>query len=230
MAVVNHMKKWLYLMEPHTASRATSQFLKEKMGASEIGHHHIGVSELTNERRLHIKKKILYEYDILCTIRNPFDTIVTRWLYSGKGGMLSERARKVARERKQTIEEFRASEEVVPLSEWIFTNVDHPTLLDPMRGLYRDATNFIYYEFLNEDLSKTFNRDIQIPRANQTLTKSDWRSYYKSQPELVEFLLSKWGGFLTAFGYEVVNTPDRGIDVIIQSGVRDRLVRRINRP
>lgn len=211
MAVVNHQQKWLYLMEPHTASRAVADYLKKHLGGSEVGHHHIGIPELTNRNRTHIPAKQLQGYRIIATVRNPFDMLITKWKYSGKGGLHGRRAENIARHVGKTVEEVIEDHKdmVVPLPEWVEKGLSHPNLIDPSKGLEATATHVVYYEHLNEDLSKLFGREIELPcnEAHKTDGKEYWATYYEGLHDLVLTLSEKWANYLVKYGYHI-NTDD----------------------
>ena len=230
MAVVNHQRKWLYLMEPHTASRAVCEFLKKNCGGSEVGHHHIDLPELVDRSRCHLDPRAIKDYDVLCTVRNPFDTLITKWRYSGKGGMRKERAETVARNHNMTVEELLESplNKSQPLHEWVMGNVDHPNLNDPSRGLVYNANKVVYYEYLNDDISFTFGRPLEVPCNQKHVTegKEPWQTYYRDQPELVEYLIEKWSGFLDQFGYRITGFG-MDFDIEVDDSVRSRLVKTV---
>lgn len=230
MAVVNHVKKWLYLMEPHTASRATSELLMKQCQGAQIGHHHIDIPELTDRRRQHIDPKKLVDYDIICTVRNPFDVLVTKWRFSGKGGMMRKRAETIARHKGISVEEVLDGplNQPQPFHEWVMSNVAHPNLNNPSRGMPHRATHIVYYEHLNEDISTTFGRPLEVPQiANQkTEGKEPWASYYEEHPDLVDYLVQHWRGYLEKFGYRLTETYD-GLSMEIDPEVRSMRTRSV---
>jgi len=79
MAVINHTKKWIFLMEPHTASRAVAAALVTQAGGANFGHHHMDTERMVQRDRQMISPKKLAEYTIISTVRNPFDMLITRW-------------------------------------------------------------------------------------------------------------------------------------------------------
>ena len=187
MAVVNHRYKWIYLMEPHTASRATEEYLLKEMGGTKLGHHHIGIPALTRRDREMINPQRLAEYKIISTVRNPFDTLITRWLYNKSAG---------------------------DLGEWVnrLLELDSLPCAD---GLYKQATHFVYYEHLEEDLSILFGKAVRLPRheKHSTIKKEPWQSYYEydglypnpppDMGETVAKMLEYWAPYLSQFGYMV---------------------------
>ena len=82
MAVWNPKYKYLFLCEPHAASRSTVEGLLTHDESREIGHHHIGLPEI-HQKSL-IPRQQLKESLIFSTLRNPYDLLVTRWFYHNK--------------------------------------------------------------------------------------------------------------------------------------------------
>ena len=114
MAVINHTQKWIYLMEPHTGSRVVADYLVKNLGGSQIGHHHIALSELTNRNRQHVSAKQVQDYKVIATVRNPFDMLVTKWKYSGHGGLNRKRAETIARHTGTPVEVVLENRRTIP--------------------------------------------------------------------------------------------------------------------
>lgn len=180
MAVINLNHKWLFLCEPHTASRAVMRLLCEQCGGSKIGHHHIDTVELVDWRRGHLAEKQLAELEVFCSVRNPFDVLVTRWKFGP----------------------FRD----VPFHKFVKSNAEHHVVNHPLQGLWKQATNFVYFEDMSDDLSWLFGQRLEVPRKQSEATpdKQPWYTYYEGQEEISLFLLDKYGDFLDQFGYRVV--------------------------
>jgi len=176
MAVINHTRKWLYLMEPHTASRATEQALCRHQRGSKIGHHHISYDELIDSRRPHVNPKRVLKYDVICTVRNPLDVLVTKWEITNK---------------------------TTPFIDWVLDNLEHPTLIHPLKGLYTSANLIVYYENLQEDLRHVFKGSVELELNPKHVTKEKrhWSEYYNGQDAMVEILLNKFHPFNDYFGY-----------------------------
>lgn len=69
MTVWNHKGKFVFLCEPHTASRATEKAIYQQMaGTSKLPRQHMPPSELESS---------LQGYAHVATVRNPFDVLVT---------------------------------------------------------------------------------------------------------------------------------------------------------
>lgn len=184
MAIVNQRQKWIYLMEPHTASRAVANALMAQGGCGQLGHHHIGVSELTDRRRTQLIQNIS-EYDIICTVRNPLDVLVTKWKYGPKDQAFCE---------------------------WVMERVDkgHESVTNPMMGLWRDCNKFVYYEHLEDDLEHVFGKGLNLgfDPTHVTKDKEPWQNYYADPDcgcgeELLDLLMPLYEGFMTQFGYEL---------------------------
>lgn len=82
MAVWNPKYKYLFLCEPHTGSRSTVEGLLAQARSKEIGHHHIGLPEIRQKGlvpRHQLAKAITF-----ATVRNPYDLLVTRWVFHNK--------------------------------------------------------------------------------------------------------------------------------------------------
>ncbi|MHA2264764.1 MAG: hypothetical protein ACXAEN_20425 [Candidatus Thorarchaeota archaeon] len=72
MAVTQRRQNWVYLFEPHTASRATQRLLKT-IGGEKVGGHH---DRLDNIRKIVGRNR---KMDVIVTVRNPIDVLVTKW-------------------------------------------------------------------------------------------------------------------------------------------------------
>lgn len=200
MAVVNHDKKWIYLMEPHTASRAVADVLTSKLGGSQVGHHHIGLDELFSRTRNHLDRKRASGYDVIVTIRDPLDVLTTKWYYTGKTHNSS-------------------------FSDWVNRNLDHPTLIKPLSGLYTSASHFVYYERLDEDLSTTFNTKVEVPVNPKHVTK-DKKHWSQLLTDVdIALLTDRFREFLYGFGYVY-----EGYRTVLDPLVHRRLVKRVSLP
>ena len=82
MAVIHRRQKWMYLFEPHTASRATQRVLIS-IGGMQCGAHHDGVTQM----RTRLRQQHITEYDIAATVRNPIDALVTRYIKNNLEGL-----------------------------------------------------------------------------------------------------------------------------------------------
>ena len=192
MAIVNNDKRWLYLMEPHTASRATGEYLCSNLGGSRVGHHHIGLEELTNPKRPHLHLNRVQNFNVFCTVRNPLDVLVTKWFFHREA--LSEfEIEEYAESLQITVQEFKGYPWYCkrPFRNWVMNNLDTLQVQQPLKGLYKEATHWVYYEALDDHLSVTFNTDIKLPVDDVHVTKgkNHWSSYYEDE-EMLEAVLS----------------------------------------
>lgn len=192
MALVNHLRKFIYLMEPHTASRGVVNCLKTHIpGTSDIASHHDGIERLTYWRRQHLDPRRIKDYSVICTVRNPFDSLITKW----KGH---------SPHKNKTFEEF------LDLC-W-----DHHWL-KPGRGLYKDADYFCWYEDLQDDLRWLFSSTtltMEHDPKHVTAGKEPWQSYYT--PGIIDRLKARddWKDYLTRFGYTV--SPEGDTDIMLR--------------
>lgn len=181
MALVNYERRFIYLMEPHMASRATvDAVMKYIPKTGNVGHHHINLDELLNWRRQHIDPKQVEGFRILATVRNPFDTLVTRWR---QGALKNEPIR----------------DGVSRLSE------DHP-ILKPARGLYLNASHVLVYEDLENDLRWIFNQpDLELGYnpMHRTAGKAAWNEYYDEETFDKLSNRSDWKRYMESYGYKV---------------------------
>ena len=180
MAVINYNRKFIYLFEPHTASRATQDALRQYVeGSSIVGHHHIAMEHLTALRRQHIEPRRVKDFKVITTVRNPFDTLITKW--------------KHGEHKNKSLEEF------------VDTCWDSE-LLQPARGLYEEASLFCWYERLQDDLRWMFRNpglDLGYNPLHKTEGKRPWHDYYTFT--LYDRLCQRpdWITYMNRFGYHV---------------------------
>lgn len=208
MAIINTTYKWLYLMEPHTASRATAKLLKDQLGGSEVGHHHISVRELTDRRRTASVHNI-HNYKILCTIRNPFDVLVTQWKYSGHAHKPIDEKILVARYGGTPVYNKKRKEanNYLPFLDWVIKNIEHPMISEPLKGLWKECHTCLHYENINQELSEFFDRPLALPenQAHITKDKLHWSNYWVNVDGaiILDKLLYKYDHFLKTFNYNI---------------------------
>ncbi len=187
MALVNQRRKCIYLMEPHTASRAVAKALMAQGGWGQLGHHHIGVAELTDRRRTQLIQNV-NEYDIICTIRNPLDVLVTQYKFTPHA------------------KESDAAN-YMSFFDWVMTGIKagSEAVTTPMMGLWKDCNKFVYYEHLEDDLEHVFGKkvDLGLDPAHVTTDKKPWETYYEDETGgvLLDNLMPMYGGFMAKFGY-----------------------------
>ncbi len=183
MAYFNRERKFLYLFEPRTASRGTLAAMKELKLGSDVGTHHDDVEKLTFWRRQHIKPKDLEGARIICTVRNPFDLLVSVWKHHGES-----RTR--------------------PFVRFIDDCWDSILMQPSNRLLYKEATQFCWFEDLELDLQWTFTDErikMEHNMTHKTPGKEPWHSYYTD--EIMDRLRDRpdWAAYLDKFGYRVYN-------------------------
>lgn len=195
MAVVNHTFRWLYFMEPHTASRAVRRMLMGQCGGSEIGNHHISSEELLYWRRQHIRKVDFQRLTKICTVRNPLDVLVTKWKQHPKSD--------------------------TPLEQWF---EEHKHNLKINFGLYKEADIFCWYEDLQDDLRWVFrnqNLTLEYNQDHKTKTKAEWQTYYTE--EFMHKVIAQCEPYIKKFGYSYEYDFNGEINVTIDKDVRRRL-------
>jgi hypothetical protein len=189
MALYNRDLKFIYLAEPHTASRATFDAIEKSLpGTAKIGHHHISIAEMTNWRRVHLRQTDVVKCTVVTNVRNPLDTVVTRW----KHGPFKD------------------------VSFWrvLTEHQNNVSISDPGMGLYREAEFFCWYEALELDLQWMFNRDgLRLQRNPEHITegKHPWQEYYRGQRELVDTMVELYKAYLDKFGYQIGWDEDEDI-------------------
>ena len=175
MASVNFQHGWIYLFEPHTASRATELALNKYVGGAKIGHHHIGGVELTARGRQHISPKEYHNMVKLASVRNPFDLAITKWL----------------------VGEFSR----MPFGEYITQHLHSEYVRKPAKGLCDEADIICRYELLEGDLSYVFGTEVKLKQnpKHKTKNKRSWWSYYDR--ETFEKCKEVFTPFMKKYGY-----------------------------
>lgn len=203
MALYNRDLKFIYLFEPHTASRAILEHLPKYVhGTATIQHHHISIQDMTNWRKQILRPQDALQCRIICMVRNPLDTLVTRWRSS--------------------------SFQHVSFQRFFDNNKDHHQIKEPGMGLYRDAEFFCYYEDLQEDLRWMFNRpllELGWDDTHKTKGKEPWYTYYSY--DMVQYLQDVYKPYLTTFGYSFTfenGRPICSIDPAVRSQKCQQLI------
>lgn len=180
MALVNHELKFVYLFEPHTASRATEAALAQMDGSKVTGNRHANLKELVNDRS--VTKEQASEYRVFCTVRNPLDSFITRWLIKSH-----------SRDSAKMLVDIKAK--YIPMT---------------CRGLHASATDHIWFEHLDEDIQSVFG--VTMPEADPTHKnkhkKARWQSYYTNMGAFIE--VSKANrSYMNRYGYRplIIDTP-----------------------
>lgn len=191
MAYFNKERKFLYLFEPRTASRGTLSAMQALKLGSEVGGHHDDIEKLTFWRRQHIKPKDLEDARVVCTVRNPFDLIVSVWKHHG---------------------ESRTN----PFVRFVDTAWDSILMQPSSRLLFKEATQFCWFEDLENDLQWTFtdpHLKLEYDMSHKTPGKSHWHSYYTDK--IMDRLRARpdWEVYLDKFGYRVYNDGSVELDM-----------------
>ncbi|MHA2264766.1 MAG: hypothetical protein ACXAEN_20435 [Candidatus Thorarchaeota archaeon] len=204
MAVINQREKWLFLCEPHTASRACSSALLQIDESREIAHHHATLAEITNPQKQGTTPlERLLGYDVVSVVRNPLDVLVTSWLASSNS----------------------RRDEWADFGEWLRFHIHGETVRNPLhRGLWQQCNIVCYYEHLQDDLNHVFDREVHLlyNTAHKTKRKQHWSNYYDKS--LLDLVLLYYQSFLDHFGYEF--TKNRR-EVVIDPVVRKRRSRKV---
>lgn len=145
--IVCEREKWLYMFEPHTASRATRLALEALPYCKHVPPHH---------RRPGLEK--YRHYTKFCTVRNPFDTVVTKY-YHG------------------------ADYNHMIFQIFVRRNVNQPKCA-PGMGLWKLADYHLRFEDLEHQLKITFGALGEIKLKHERHHKSSrrgkkpWHTYY----------------------------------------------------
>lgn len=157
MAVYNRRFNYLFLCEPHTASRAVSQALLRDSRSENIGHHHIGLKEIVQKRLLSPKQ--IDQATTFSVIRCPYDWLVSAWFNFNQ---------------KSSFEELvygflKTGQQKTPLGRSLFwrsagvrTNLIYHTLQKDLHNLLDSIKSPRYY----------------LPKVGVTEDKGHWWSYY----------------------------------------------------
>lgn len=206
MAIINRQEKWLYLMEPHTASRGTAAALLKLEGCEQFGMHHSSLLDLVNPGNAWASQlESLIGYKIISTVRNPLDVLVTHW-------WASRNSRR---------------EDWLSFEQWIEHCLYTPVVQQPLyRGLWEYANTNCYYETLQEDLNYVLERHVPLEYNEQHKTKhkKHWRTYYTDR--LLDLVLRYHQPFLDKFGY-YFDGDDMGFDFFVRE-TRMRPLSQIN--
>lgn len=174
MAVIHEEEKWLYLFEPHTASRSTKEMCLAMGGQlAGLGSHHVPLDILLKEKDFTTD---VSGYAIISTIRNPIDVLVTRW----------------AKRKTGTTFEYFTNQ-----------YGGGPWYTQPMRKLYTWCNTVCYYECLEPDLEYVFQRPIDLPynENHKAPNKEPWYTYLDDK-KVRDICLTCCADILETFGYE----------------------------
>lgn len=79
MAVVSDKFKYIFLAEPHCASRAIRDALIEQHGANGVGHHHMTRVHLLRKEMINLRRQ---RYKFFSVVRHPFDVLLTGYYFT----------------------------------------------------------------------------------------------------------------------------------------------------
>ncbi len=166
MAVVNDKRRFIFLAEPHTASRAVRDALLKVEGSYKAGSHHLPIGEILKRTR-HRKRSY---YTTFSVVRNPADIMVSLWLqssmYKNHTELLADYIRRWGK-RKPTPFFFRHA---------------------------NDSDCIIHYENLQDELNSLLQKlqaqSIQLEVVGGTEGKAPWFRYYSASD--LCFMLSNY--------------------------------------
>lgn len=201
MAIVSHANRFIYLLNPRTASTATAKALQDhvpcetvpakdildKNGKMSVPSKHTTLAQLRDHGLL--DRQQIDSYFKFVTVRNPFDSVVSNWAKKVKdyAGLLDNPDSWVHK-LPGYADELRQSADL-SFPEWVKQRFAKN--LKNGRGIhmnlkYADGMDFVLkFESLAEDIEKIAPRiglpnDFQIPMVNVTKGRreTDYRSYY----------------------------------------------------
>lgn len=162
MAVWNRKYGYLFLCEPHTASRSTLDALLTHDESQEIGHHHVGIPEI-HQKSL-IPRQQLKNALTFSTLRNPYDLLVTRWFYHDRC-------------RHKFADYVRISHEHETIGGTIFWRT---------KGVKRHSFHELLPGSINELLAEVNAPPVQLSRRGVTEGKPKWWTLYDK--ELLDYV------------------------------------------
>jgi hypothetical protein len=202
--IISHQYKYLFIEIPLTASWAISQELCQHYGGASILHKHATYAEF---RRIAAPEELTYF--VFATVRNPLDTIVSRYM-------------KFTSDHKGTFSSPTSVEELVAdysdIQKYIFIKNTHANFGTYFRKYFKipfsDMIDLsgghldfvIRFENLQQDFSRLLHRlnicQVRpIPTVNKTRGKDKpFASYYS--PELADRARRICGPFMRKWGYE----------------------------
>ena len=193
MALVNTTRKFIYLFEPHTASRATELALAQVYGSKVTGNRHAGIRELISDG--YITQIQAAEYRIVCTVRNPLDTYITRWMIKSN------------RHTDNMVDDIQAK---------------HIKLTG--LGLWAEATDHVWFEHLDEDIQSLFRVKMPKadPKHKNKYKNKPWQDYYNI--ESFSLVVAACKPYMDKFGYRPF-IIDKKVEVTVDKNIRGQLQR-----
>jgi hypothetical protein len=168
MAVANEKWKFVFLAEPHTASRAVRDALLKLDGSYKAGSHHISMEALLNYKSL--RRRSRKHYTTFCVVRNPADIMVTIWLQSS-----------TRRDEGETLGEYIRRWGVQKPSSFFFCHA-------------ATADEVLHYEDLQEELNGFLRlihaSSVKLETVGSTEGKEPWFRYYTADD--LEYMLSNY--------------------------------------
>ena len=162
MAVINDKYEFMFLCEPHTASRSVRDALMQLETSRETSqYHHINVARAIHNH--YLTPEQASEYYLFATIRDPHDLLVTKWFIS------------VSRRDQTGFFKF--------ISEHIKTLKDNTIFW----RFYRDVNTFVRFEKLEQGVNQIL-RGLGAPtvtldhkREYKTDGKGHWRDEWSER-------------------------------------------------
>ena len=196
MALVNEARKFAYNFEPHTASRAVSTALLALPSSRLIGKHHATQQQM----RVEEPNTTYDDYRWCVTVRNPLDTLVTRW----------------------TKRDIRRYPTLLPYVEK-FKHQSQSVLFG--LDMWQTADTFVWFEHLYEDVERLF--DLTLPERDPIhvtkLKTKQWYEYYDKETFDVVFPLFK--DYCDKFGYHYAWSKDGLLYCGVYRDVRESFIK-----
>ena len=223
MALISHRYKFLYFLNPRTASTATSMFLKEIAEGESIPQENIldeGGKILVPSKHTRldqlvkhglINDEIRQTYLKFVTVRNPFDSVVSLWAKLNNDYVaLLENKNSWVHKKPDYKKRLEAS---IGLSfpEWVRLQhkerIETGATANANGPFIRNMDVTLRFESLQEDFSKVAERlglpgDHILPKKNVTQgrSNSDYRQYYDDETR--EIIATVFAPELEKLGYE----------------------------
>lgn len=202
MALINTNKEWIYLLEPHTASRSTSSALR-RFGFVEVGGWHAKLQPLYEQGKIPDPT----HYEIGVTVRNPLDVLVTRWLKDRPKGL--------------SLYDWLEKKEPVYWVRPLMGLWESATTVCWYEHLDED----LQYIFDAPDLMVDFDPSHKS-REKPNRAKRPWWVYIEEEPRVCQKVLRHYAAFMEKFGYHLSTWRGRP-HMYINQDIRKRLRRKI---
>lgn len=176
MAVIHKRKKWVYLFEPRTASRATERLLLTLSGCQKHGAHHDGLPQV--RPRIHN----IDDFYVGVTVRNPIDVLVTEYVKDSRDHSFDEWIK--------TIGNHHVPEPLTGLWRGGNTFCWYENLQEDLRHMFQNMVR----------TSSRPDFDLDFVKTDKTVDKQPWWTY--PSEETLNALLVRYKPFLDRFGYE----------------------------